>query len=74
MMRSLFLTGLSAASVFGAGLVAQAGGAPHHRPLLPPEVAYRDPAYLPPPPPPVPVVTPPRSLSLPLYNEPPPRF
>lgn len=44
-----------------------------HRPLPPPEVAYRDLTYLPPPPP-VPVARVPRSLNLPLYNEPPRRF
>jgi len=45
-----------------------------HRPPPPPEVAYRDPAYLPPPPPIIVPASAPRSLNLPLYNKPPPRF
>lgn len=58
-------------------------GYPRRGRYLPPEVAYRDPAYIPPPPlrpvlaAPVfvaPVLLAPRSLALPLYNEPPPRF
>ncbi|MDO9426126.1 MAG: hypothetical protein Q7T93_04780 [Methylobacterium sp.] len=71
MIRPLLLAGLS--WILAAGLVAQAGGDLRHRPLPPPEVAYRDPTYLPPPPP-VPVARVPRSLNLPLYNEPPRRF
>jgi hypothetical protein len=63
-------------AVSGGATHAGAGGYPHavrHRPLPPPEIAYRDPTYLPPPPP-VPVARVPRSLNLPLYNEPPRRF
>lgn len=71
MIRPLLLAGLS--WILAAGLVAQARGDLRHRPLPPPEVAYRDPTYLPPPPP-VPVARVPRSLNLPLYNEPPRRF
>ncbi|MEA1830803.1 hypothetical protein U8607_01785 [Methylobacterium durans] len=49
----------------------------HTRPILPPEIAYRDPRYRPPA-----VVAPPvivraylpRKAALPMYNEPPARF
>ncbi|KQO72549.1 hypothetical protein ASF27_10295 [Methylobacterium sp. Leaf102] len=74
MIRLVLSAGLASASLVLAGLgPAQAGGELRHRPLPPPEIAYRDPAYLPPPPP-LPVVRVPRSLNLPLYNEPPRRF
>lgn len=86
MLRLILLGGVALAA--GA---AQAGGEPGaygRARALPPEIPYRDPAYIPPPPirpialVPVPVapvfVAPtfiaPRSLALPLYNEPPPRF
>ncbi|WP_156633979.1 hypothetical protein [Methylobacterium sp. Leaf113] len=64
----------------GVGM-ALAGGEPgpaYRRPLLPPDIAYRDPTYVAPPPLRTVVLAPvlraPRSLALPLYNEPPPRF
>lgn len=72
---------LSSAVMLAAGAVpVLAGGEPgpyRRSPPLPPEIAYRDPAYLPLPPRPIlatPVVLAPRALGLPLYNEPPPRF
>lgn len=71
MIRPLLLAGLSSAGLLAASLEAQAGGELRYRPLPPPEIVYRDPTYLPPP---VPVVRVPRSLNLPLYNEPPRRF
>jgi hypothetical protein len=74
MTRLVLLPGLASAGLLLAGLgSSEAGGTPYSPPALPPEVAYRDPTYLPPPPP-IPVARVPRSLNLPLYNEPPPRF
>ncbi|KQP09717.1 hypothetical protein ASF28_00585 [Methylobacterium sp. Leaf99] len=73
MIRLILTAVLVAASFPTASLSVQARGDLRHRPLPPPEVAYRDPTYLPPPPP-VPVARVPRSLNLPLYNEPPRRF
>ncbi len=77
-MRRLILLGSATVLVLGAGPV-RAGGEPGiggRRPLLPPHIAYRDPAYVAPRRPVVliPVRRVPRSLALPLYNEPPPRF
>lgn len=75
MIRLVLSAGLASASLVLAGLgPAQAGGELRHRPLPPPEIAYRDPTYLSPLPLPLPVVRVPRSLNLPLYNEPPRRF
>jgi hypothetical protein len=79
-MRRLVLLG-SAVTLAACALPAQAGGEPGpygRGARLPPEIAYRDPTYLPPPRfrqmVAVPVVVAPRNLALPLYNEPPPRF
>ncbi|MDB5645401.1 hypothetical protein [Methylobacterium sp.] len=79
-MRRLVLLG-SAVTLAACALPAQAGGQPGpygRGARLPPEIAYRDPTYLPPPRfrqmVAVPVVVAPRNLALPLYNEPPPRF
>lgn len=61
------------------GSPVHAGGEPtpaYRRLLLPPHIAYRDPTYVAPRHPVVliPIRRVPRSLALPLYNEPPPRF
>lgn len=77
-MRRLILLGSATALVLGAGPV-RASGEPDlggRRPLLPPHIAYRDPTYVAPRHPVVliPIRRVPRSLALPLYNEPPPRF
>lgn len=76
----LRLTLFGAVALTMGAVPALAGGdpGPYRRgPHLPPEIAYRDPSYLPPLPPRVllaPVVLVPRPLGVPLYNEPPPRF
>lgn len=81
-MLRLVLLG-TAVALAAPALAGSQLGYPRRGPYLPPEVAYRDPAYIPPPPlRPVhaapgfvaPVLLAPRSLALPLYNEPPPRF
>jgi hypothetical protein len=84
-MRRHILLG-SAAALFASAAASFVGAAPAHaggepgrgdrRPLLPPHIAYRDPVYVAPRRPVVliPVRRVPRSLALPLYNEPPPRF
>lgn len=75
MMLRLALLGTALALSPGAALAGGSYGeraAFQDRVGLPPEVAYRDPAF--PPRTPEPVSTPPRSLNVPLYNVPPPRF
>jgi hypothetical protein len=77
-MLRLVLLGSAAAVSMGAGPV-HAGGEPgpiSRRPLPPAHIAYRDPAYAARVRPffVAPVPRAPRSLALPLYNEPPPRF
>lgn len=77
-MLRFVLLGSAAALSVGAG-AARAGGEPgptYRRTLPPAHIAYRDPSYVVPPQPVllVPVRRAPRSLALPLYNEPPPRF
>lgn len=67
---------LGSALALSAGAV-HAGGyrdvdGPRYRETLPPHVVYRDPGYRPVAP--IPVALPPRSLNVPLYNVPPPRF
>jgi hypothetical protein len=76
MLRLVLLTG--AAAVLAGATPVCAGGepGPAYRRPLPPQIAYRDPSYVAPLRPVrlVPVRRAPRSLALPLYNEPPQRF
>lgn len=62
---------LWAGSTHAAGLYGDPTG-PRRRAVLPPEIAYRDPAYRPAPP--LRVSMPPQSSNVPLYNVPPPHF
>ncbi|MCJ2033625.1 hypothetical protein [Methylobacterium sp. J-068] len=78
MLRHVLLGSAVALAASAAPVLAGGEPGPYRRgPSLPPEIAYRDPAYLAPPPRAV-IVAPeflaPRALGLPLYNEPPPRF
>jgi hypothetical protein len=77
MLRVVFLAGAMVAGISSGP--ASAGGEPgpiSRRPLPPAHIAYRDPAYAARVRPffVAPVPRAPRSLALPLYNEPPPRF
>lgn len=79
MFRTLIIGSAVALAVGAAPVRAGGEPSPYRRgPYLPPEVAYRDPTYraVPPLRPviAVPVRLARRPLSLPLYNEPPPRF
>ncbi|KQP33934.1 hypothetical protein ASF49_08765 [Methylobacterium sp. Leaf104] len=77
MLRFVFFA--SAVMVSAGASPVRAGGEPgpsYRRPLPPPQIAYRDPSYVAPLRPVLiaPAPRAPRSLALPLYNEPPPRF
>ena len=77
-MHRLVVIGCAVVVSMGVDPV-QAGGEPtaaYKRLVLPPHIAYRDPAYVAQRRPVVliPIRRLPRSLALPLYNEPPPRF
>ncbi len=74
-MLRLVLLGAALALSTGSAPAADVSGEPasfRRRPMLPPEIAYRDPAYRPAPP--LRVAMPPQSSNVPLYNVPPPHF
>jgi hypothetical protein len=76
MLRLVLLSSVVALSASAVCAGGEPGGY-GRGPRLPPEIAYRDPAFIPPPARPM-IVAPsfhaPRPLGVPLYNEPPPRF